>query len=51
MFVNFVNNTQGFTLIKKLTNINQCLSDPANPCLTDINQYYLILYIFSLSHP
>ena len=25
------------TLIKKLTHINQCLTDPANQCLTDIN--------------
>ena len=51
MFVNFVNNTQGLTLIKKITNINQYISDPANPCLTDINRYYLILYTFILSHP
>ena len=39
-------------LIKKLTDINRCLTDPANQCLTDINWYYnLILYISSLSHP
>ena len=25
-----------FTLIKKLTNINRCLTDPANRCLTDV---------------
>ena len=25
------------TLIKKLTDINQCLTDPPNRCLTDIN--------------
>ena len=25
------------TLIKKLTHINRCLTDPANQCLTDIN--------------
>ena len=24
------------TLIKKLTDINQCLTDPANRCLTDV---------------
>ena len=28
-------------LRKILTNINQCLTDPANRCLTDINQYYI----------
>ena len=26
--------------IKKLTDINWCLTDPANQCLTDINWYY-----------
>ena len=25
----------GIALIKNLTNINQCLTDPANRCLTD----------------
>ena len=29
------------TLIKILTDINRCLADPANRCLTDINQYYV----------
>ena len=29
------------TLIKKLTNINRCLTNPANRCLTDIKRYYL----------
>ena len=29
------------TLIKKLTDINRCLTDPANRCLTDINRYYI----------
>ena len=24
------------TLIKKIININQCLTDPANQCLTDV---------------
>ena len=24
------------TLIKKLTDINRCLTDPANRCLTDV---------------
>ena len=24
------------SLVKKLTNINQCLTDPANRCLTDV---------------
>ena len=24
------------SLIKKLTNINRCLTDPANQCLTDV---------------
>ena len=28
-------------LIKKLADINQCLTDPANLCLTNINQYYI----------
>ena len=28
-------------LIKKLTDINQCLINPANRCLTDINWYYI----------
>ena len=26
----------GVTLIKKLTDINRCLTDPANGCLTDV---------------
>ena len=30
------------TLIKKLTNINRCLTDPADQCLTDISQYYML---------
>ena len=29
------------TLIKKLTDINWCLTDPANRCLTDINRNYI----------
>ena len=29
------------TLIKKLTDINRCLTNPANRCLTDINRYYI----------
>ena len=29
------------TLIKKLTDINRFLTDPANQCLTDINRYYI----------
>ena len=29
------------TLIKKLTDINRCLTDPADRCLTDINRYYI----------
>ena len=28
-------------LMKKLTDINRCLTDPANRCLTDINRYYI----------
>ena len=28
------------TAMKKLTDINQRLTDPANRCLTDINRYY-----------
>ena len=40
------------TLIKILTDINQCLTKPDNRCLTDINRYYiLLLYISSVSHP
>ena len=27
--------------MKKVTDIKQCLTDPANRCLTDINQYYI----------
>ena len=33
--------TEECTLIKKLTDINRCLTDPANRCLTDINRYYI----------
>ena len=29
------------SLIKTLTNINQCLTNPVNQCLTDINRYYI----------
>ena len=29
------------TLIKKLTDINRCLTDPADRCLTNINRYYI----------
>ena len=29
------------TLIKKLTDINQCLTNPADRCLTDFNRYYI----------
>ena len=32
---------RGTSLIKKLTDINRCLTDPANRCLTDINRYYI----------
>ena len=40
------------TLMKKLTNIKWCLTDPANRCLININQYYIpIIYISGLSHP
>ena len=42
IIVNIISLFQKFTqavltLIKKLTDINQCLTDPANRCLTDIN--------------
>ena len=29
------------SLIKKLTDINRCLTNPADQCLTDINRYYI----------
>ena len=34
------------TLIKKLTDINQCLTNPAYLCLTDINQYYISYFTY-----
>ena len=34
-------NAEKRTLIKKLTDINQCSTDPANQCLTNVNQYYM----------
>ena len=38
---NFDQNLHKASLIKKLTDINWCLTDPANRCLTDINWYYI----------
>ena len=38
------------SLIKKLTDINRCLTGPANRCLTDINRYYISYFTYDDDH-